>query len=201
MILTIKKLLASLLLLLVTLLVVWAVGFALFLAELAQQPVPSDALHSDAVVVLTGGGERVKEGIRLLKENIADQLFISGVGQGVTVDDLLRASQYTEFLLNDNFKQRITLGREAENTKGNAQETYAWVAAHNINSIRLVTAYYHMPRSRLEFHFIMPYLQVLAHPVRPANFDLWNKTGMQLALLEYHKFIAALLRQAGLWRY
>lgn len=200
MILTIKKLLGAVFLLLITLLVVWAVGFALFLYELEHQPVPSDALHSDAVVVLTGGAERVKEGIRLLQNDIADTLFISGVGQGVTVDDLLRASQYTQYLINDNFKQRITLGREAANTKGNAEETSEWATAHRVRSIRLVTAYYHMPRSRLEFHFMMPNLHVTTHPVRPNNFNLWNESGIQLALLEYHKFIAVLLRQAGIWQ-
>jgi hypothetical protein len=57
-----------------------------------------------------------------------------------------------------------------------------------------------MPRSRLEFHFIMPDMAVLSHPVRPKGFTLWREEGLKLAFLEYHKFIAVLLRQAGLWQ-
>lgn len=200
MILTIKKLLSVLFLLLATLTLAWAVGFGLFLYELERQAAPGDAVHSDAAVVLTGGSERVKEGIRLLKDGIAGQLFISGVGQGVTVEDLLRTNDSHELLPDALLKLRITLGRAAENTKGNAAETSAWAATHRIHSIRLVTAYYHMPRSRLEFHFMMPDTMLIMHPVRPGGFELWQRAGLKLAFLEYHKFIAVLLRQAGLWQ-
>ena len=200
MIFTIKKLLAYALMLLATLALVWAVGFGLFLYQLNHQKAPSNNIHSNAIVVLTGGDNRVREGIRLLEEGVGDKLFISGVGQGVTVEDILRASNYSSLIPDEALKSRITLGRTAENTKGNAEETNRWTTENNIHSIRLVTAYYHMPRSQLEFHHFMPHIEILQHPVHPASAQLSPKEDLKLSLTEYHKFIAVLLRQAGLWQ-
>ena len=179
---------------------IWIVGLGLFVQEIYHQKVPADNIHTDAVVVLTGGGDRVKEGVRMLRQGMAESLFISGVGQGVTVEDILRTTDNADRVNDAIFKARITLGRAAENTNGNATETVAWAELHRVHSIRLVTAYYHMPRSRLEFHFMVPQFEILAHPVYPANFHPFEGNSLQLASLEYHKFIAVLLRQAGLWQ-
>lgn len=200
MIFTIKKLLTSALLLLATLALVWAVGFGLFLYQLYHQAAPSNNIHSDAIVVLTGGDDRVREGIRLLDQGVGNKLLISGAGTGVTVEDILRASNYSRLIGDAAFKSRITMGYKAANTKGNAEEASRWTTANNIHSIRLVTAYYHMPRSQLEFHFLMPQLEILEHPVHPEGSELSNKEYLKLSFYEYHKFIAVLLRQAGLWQ-
>ena len=199
MIFTIKKLLTCGLLLLATLVLVWTVGLGLFLHGLYSQNAIADNIHSDAIVVLTGGDDRVREGIRLLDMGIGDKLLISGVGQGATIEDILRTSGYAHLIKNDAFKARITLGHRATNTRGNAEETHKWAIANNIHSIRMVTAYYHMPRSQLEFHAEMPQMLLLLHPVHPMDFELSKKDGLRLAFFEYHKFIAVLLRQAGLW--
>ena len=39
---------------------------------------------ADAIVALTGGNDRIKESIRLLQEEYAPYLFISGVNENVT---------------------------------------------------------------------------------------------------------------------
>ena len=200
MIFTIKKLLTSGLLILCTFGLVWAVGFGLFLYGLYHQVPPANNLHSDAIVVLTGGDDRVKESLRLLEANVADKLFISGAGQKVTTEDILRASGFANLITNDAFKARITLGHTALNTQGNAEETKQWALANNVYSLRMVTAYYHMPRSQLEFHFVMPEIQILEHPVFPTGVQLGKKESLRMAFYEYHKYVAVLLRQAGIWQ-
>lgn len=201
---TIKKYLVDigrlLLMTLVLPIVVWGVGFCLFLAELKYQQVLPEEWRTDAVVVLTGGTKRVEEGIRLMRNGSAGQLLISGVGSGVTLEDLIRLGGLESPEAIRQLRPYITLGYAAGNTAGNAQETSAWVEEHDIRSIRLVTAYYHMPRSRLEFHLMMPEISLLPHPVFPEEAPLFSEEGLRIALLEYHKFIAVLMRQAGVWR-
>src|SRR5882672_10771207 len=47
---------------------------------------------TDAIVVLTGGSQRVNSGIALLREGKGRKLFVSGVNHHVDLDDLLRSS-------------------------------------------------------------------------------------------------------------
>lgn len=200
-----KRFLYGILLILATLTVAWGFGFGLFVSQVVKKASPV-MWETDAVVVLTGGGERVREGIRLLKSGAAKYLFVSGVGTGVTVDDLLRMNDAADDVGNPLLGERIILGRAAANTQGNAEETRAWVKAASVQSIRLVTANYHMPRSRIEFHLMMPGITLVPHPVQPPDFHLFNadgtveESGVRLLVREYHKLLAVFLRQAGLWR-
>ena len=52
-------------------------GFIWFLR--AVQGSAADGGAADAIVVLTGGAERVETGFRLLEEGLAPRLFVSGV--------------------------------------------------------------------------------------------------------------------------
>lgn len=199
-----KRLFRALFLLLMLPVLCWLFGFGLFVTQVMKNP-PALLWQTDAVVVLTGGGERVKEGVRLLKSGVAKSLFISGVGPGVTVMDILRMNGNAADLTNGDLAARIQLGRAAANTQGNAEETRNWVKRHDIESIRLVTANYHMPRSRIEFHLMMPGLTIVPHPVEPPSFQMFrangmpDKAGWQLMLLEYHKLLAIFLRQLGFY--
>ena len=65
-------------------------------------------------------------------------------------------------------------------------------------SLRLVTAWYHMPRSLLEFGRAMPDIEIVAHPVFPEQVKsehwwAWRGTAM-LLISEYAKYLAALGR-------
>src|SRR3546814_1477416 len=44
----------------------------------------------------------------------------------------------------------VDLGREAVDTRSNADETVRWVNKRGYRSLRLVTSAWHMPRARLE---------------------------------------------------
>ncbi len=123
------------------------------------------AEKSDGLVVLTGGAQRLKTGLALLERGAGRKLFVSGVHRGVDVAELLRVSQQDPARV----ACCIELGYLAGNTRGNAAESAEWARRSGFQSIRLVTADYHMPRSLLEFRILAPELTVTPHPVFPGN--------------------------------
>jgi uncharacterized SAM-binding protein YcdF (DUF218 family) len=163
--------------------------FAESVTRLAPQPG-----NTDAIVVLTGGSERVAEGIALLASGSARLLFVTGVPEGVTGETLLSSVGTNEREL----LPRIVLGHAAQDTAGNAAETAEWVQREGITSVRLVTANYHMPRSLLEFRRAMPNIPILPNPVFPDSFkdrEWWRWPGtLGLMVREYDKYLMALLR-------
>jgi uncharacterized SAM-binding protein YcdF (DUF218 family) len=138
-------------------------GFAGFL-DLAQAEPEAPAQPTGAIVVLTGGAERVETALRLLDQDLAPLLLVSGAHATLTLAELARAHGRDPAAL----AARVRLGRAAATTIGNAAEAAAFARAHGIASLRLVTAGYHMPRAMLEFGRAMPGITLLAHPVQPA---------------------------------
>jgi uncharacterized SAM-binding protein YcdF (DUF218 family) len=172
--------------------VVWLGGFLWFTAA-ATTPFTDPATRTDAIVVLTGGSERIATGLALLAAGLADRLFISGVGARTRVIDLLPpASPAVD-------PSRITLGTAAVDTVGNAAESAAWARQNGIRTIRLVTAAYHMPRALVEFRAAMPDVVAIAHPVFPDSVrtDWWRAPrSASLLAIEYTKFLLSRLRIA-----
>ena len=168
----------------------WTAGFYWF-TKLIPAPGPASEEATDAIVVLTGGAGRVREGLRLLENGLAAKLFVSGVYRGVDVQALLRHARQEP----GNLECCIVLGYVADNTRGNARETAAWIERERHGSLRLVTASYHMPRSLLEFGRVLPSeFGLVAHPVHPEHFQAWwrSRNSLRLALSEYHKYLFAL---------
>lgn len=172
----------------------WLGGLILFAARihLLVEPVISDSLEpTDAIVVLTGGSERVEAGVELLKAGKGKKLLISGVHHGSTLDQLL-ANQSVPKALHDS---AIILGHEAETTIGNADETQTWMKQEGYHSLRLVTANYHMPRSLLLFRAAMPDITIIPYPVLPDKVKLdrwWHHSGTaSLLVTEYNKYLLA----------
>lgn len=171
---------------------IWLAGFLLFLQQMPSK-VEDEASRTDAIVVLTGGSERMTTGFALLEQGLADHLFVSGVHKGVDKADILRASHIEA---PKDLLSRIELGHSADDTLGNAEETEAWVRDRNVRSLRLVTAAYHMPRSLWEFRRAMPGMIIIPNPVFPdrTRTGFWN-----YALLltgEYSKYAVAIARNA-----
>ena len=165
----------------------WVCGL-LWFASTIPTTVDDTSTHTDAIVVLTGGSERIETGLALLEEGLASHLFVSGVGGQVKTGDLLPRSHNLRPELLDN----ITVGTAAGNTPGNAIETAVWARATDVHSIRLVTAAYHMRRSLLEFHAAMPSVMIVPHAVFPPNVktDWWRWPGTaSLIAREYTKFV------------
>jgi len=174
----------------------WLGGLLWFAAALPDTVEDPDTV-TDAIVVLTGGAERVAGGLALLEAGKARMLFVSGVHRGVDLADLLRQSHPLSPPPSCGGRC-IALGHAADDTVGNAVETAAWMQAGGFNSLRLVTAAYHMPRSLLEFHRAMPGLSIVPHPVFPDAFkqeQWWRWPGtIHLMSIEYSKYLVAMIR-------
>lgn len=174
--------------------VAWAAGFAWFAGRAGQiDPAPAET-STDAIVVLTGGSNRLAEGFRLLDRNLAGTLFVTGVYQGVEVAELLALAQRDPAEL----ACCVVLGYAAGDTRENAAETAAWMAREGHGSLRLVTSDYHMARSLLEFRRALPGVAIVPHPVEPQSVHLdewwaWPGTAALIAS-EWNKYLLALLR-------
>lgn len=171
----------------------WLGGLFWFVAQVPRDaPPPED--RTDAIVVLTGGSERLETGIRLLAGGYAGKLFVSGVARGVDVSALLRVARRHP----DDLGCCIVVGYAADNTAGNARETAEWMRREGYSSLRLVTASYHMPRSMVEFRRAMPEAEIIAHAVFPPQFKrenwwLWPGSAGLLAS-EFNKYLLARVR-------
>ena len=121
-------------------------------------------------------------------------LFVSGVDRRVDLDHLLRSAG--EKSTRNWLICCIVLGHEAKNTTGNAEETEEWMRRLGYHSLRLVTAWYHMPRSLLEFRRAMPDIEIIPHPVfseEAISQNSWGWRGTVPVLIgEYGKYLAAM---------
>lgn len=175
----------------------WLGGLYAFTKRLDMPPAPP-LIEADAIVVLTGGSNRLQQGFELLDKGFGRQLFVSGVYQGVEVRELLDLMRGESLpLTTDDDKKRIAqkvvLGFDANDTIGNAEETANWMRQQGYKTFYLVTANYHMRRALLEFAQKAPDLAPIAYPVIPDGLDManwWrNKTHRMLIIREYMKFL------------
>jgi uncharacterized SAM-binding protein YcdF (DUF218 family) len=173
----------------------WFAGFVWF-TRVLPEPGREAPGRSDAIVVLTGGSDRLSAGLRLLADARGKKLFVSGVYRGVDVAALLRIAQQSP----GDVECCVVLGYAADNTSGNARETADWMAREGYTSLRLVTASYHMPRSVLEFRRAMPGVTITPHPVFPERFrqaQWWRYPGTAAIMAsEYTKYLLARVRLA-----
>ena len=160
------------------------IGWYFYLAARVEPPPP----HTDAIVVLTGGPERVEVALRLLASGTADRLLVSGAGERTDLAALANRAKIDPAA----FEQRITMGHAAHSTRGNAEETAAWVREHDIGSLLVVTSWFHMPRAMVELRRTMPSVTVYPYPVgRPDTQGLIHGNMIRHVLGEYHKYLAA----------
>jgi uncharacterized SAM-binding protein YcdF (DUF218 family) len=171
----------------VVLAIAWATGFMMFMRGAQRSPALPD--HADGIVALTGGAERVETALRLLAAGRANWLLVSGIGGGADLADFARRAGLSPGPLAD----RVTLGREAISTRGNAEETLAWTRAKGIHSLIVVTAWYHMPRALTELHRGLPNVVLHPAPVRPEGPRVAGLVTARLLIEEYMKYLAARL--------
>lgn len=168
-------------------------GFLHFAETVAALEVPQDP-KADAIVVLTGGYQRIDRAIDLLKKGAGKRLLISGVNPTTSGNQLRKITQSSSSL----FECCVDMGYEAVDTIGNANETARWISDHQFRRVLVVTNNYHMPRSLLELTFSDPETEFVAYPV--VNSDLKNgnwlsQPGVMKAMLsEYLKYCLARIR-------
>ena len=158
-------------------------GFAGFVAAAHREPAALPPV--DGIVVLTGGAERVETGLRLLAADRGRLLLISGVAHGAGLDGLLHRAGLEDGPID----ARITLGRTATTTLGNAEETAEWVRTHPVQSLIVVTAGFHMPRAMLELRRALPPIPLYPMPVQPQAMGKFSSARILAA--EYVKLLAA----------
>ncbi len=167
----------------VTLSSLWAAGFVFFSAFAILAPPYSALQKPDAIVVLTGGDNRIQEGLKLMAEGRSRHLFISGVHKDVTKNEILALWTGTPALP----PCCVTLGYKATSTEENAQETREWLAQNHFTDILLVTGNYHMARALLELQSTLPDVRLHIHPVQQPDLGIKTMRFWGLLLLEYHK--------------
>ena len=172
----------------------WLAGFAVFVAVVVQAEPPIPPPHADGIVALTGGDDRVSTALGLLADRAAPLLLISGAGRGTylgdfTADDAAAATRYAV---------DITIGHTAASTIGNAFEASAWARLHQMHSLLVVTADYHMPRAMWLLHQHLPGINLIGYPVRPpAMRTLLALSTLRLLAGEYTKYLAVRSGVAG----
>lgn len=171
---------------------VWIGGFIIFQKQILCYP-QNQCAKTDAIVVLTGGRNRLSEAMRLYNEDFAPLLIISGVAHDTTLAQIEQENK-TKIVKNN---QTVVLGNEATNTIENAIEVSEVIRRNNISSIRLVTSYYHMPRSMAEISARNSDLTIIPHVVFSQNVSLewWKKpSSFYLVASEYNKFMFIYLK-------
>ncbi len=156
-------------------LLVWILGFAWFALLLPQ---PTVLTKTDAVVVLTGGAQRIDRALEILESGGAKRMLISGVGRDVKPLEL--AVQYKRPA--QLFDCCIDLGFQAIDTRSNGLETARWVVRHKVKSLRLVTHDWHMRRARVELDRALP------AGVRVINDAVPTNPPLIVLFKEYNKF-------------
>ena len=163
----------------------WLIGFGLFALYVFSFHF-SDLPKADAIVAWTGGEYRIQSAVQLLKQGQSDKLLISGINKSVSPDSFLGD-------VTPEIRQKIDLGYQATTTEGNAAETSDWVYKNSVGSVILVTSFYHMPRSLLEFRHALPSTAVYPYAIWPKDFAesvAWIHTRSAFHLvIEYHKFL------------
>ena len=170
----------------------WLGGFIVFQQYIRKRPIDATT-KTDAIVVLTGGRNRIAEAVMLYNKGLSEILFISGVEPHVNFKSLEKQNNVKI----ERERAHVLLGKEATNTIENAVEVSEMIRRNHIKSIRLVTSYYHMPRSLVEVKALAPDVEILEHPVYSKNVSKrWWKRPKSFYLIasEYHKFIFAYVK-------
>ncbi|MDR0367366.1 MAG: YdcF family protein [Rickettsiales bacterium] len=162
-------------------LLVYLAGFALFVARLDFEAGVGAVERSDAVIVFTGDGRRIREGLAEFGRGRARRLFISGIESKRLAPSSLG-------------KGNIELGVKARNTIENAMESALWARAGGVESIVLITSFYHMPRAVLALGKYMPEAKITPFPVSHGIKGSWQAVNtpwaLKLSFKEYNKYLA-----------
>ncbi|MCF3641012.1 YdcF family protein [Rhizobium sp. TRM95111] len=170
------------------------VGGFLYFAETVASMQPPDDPKADAIVVLTGGFQRIDQAIELLDKGVGQRLLISGVHPTTSSTQIRKFTQSSSSL----FECCIDIGYDALDTIGNANETAKWISDHGYRHVLVVTNNYHMPRSLLELRRSDRKTDFISYPV--VNSDLKSRNWlsepmvMKTMLSEYMKYSLATLR-------
>ena len=157
-------------------LVIWALGFAVFVIML---PLPAGLTKTDAIVVPTGAQGRIARGTDLIAKRVARRMLITGVDRSVKPAELAEAQHVSLKVM----ACCVDLGREASDTRSNGDETAAWIRRNKYQSVRLVTSDWHMRRARFELE------RALGTDIVIIPDALRSDASLAVLLREYNKYL------------
>lgn len=135
-----------------TVLILFLLGAAAIPHFLARGEGHSTGKAADAILVLSGGENRIAEGFRAWKEGKGKELFILGAGQEATLSSILPAG--TE--ISPAERLRIHIEGWSGNTLENAFSAKSAVVSRGYRDVIIVTSDYHVPRAYLAMRKILP---------------------------------------------
>ena len=165
-------------------------GFLRFADSVTTLKPPAEP-RADAIIVLTGGYQRIDQAVELLQKGAGKRLLISGAHPSTTPTQIRKMTQGSA----DLFSCCVDIGYDALDTIGNAEEASNWIHAKGYRSILVVTNNYHMPRTLAELSYVDPDIQFIPYPV--VNSDLktrdWftDPNALRVMLAEYTKLLLA----------
>ncbi len=163
------------------------IGFVIYTAHIIGnamiQPGNIEAKYN-AIVVLTGGSNRIPQGIELLKAGVGQKLFITSVHENYKKSSVTTNGKYHE---------DIILDTNAIDTYGNAVNAQKWMVENNYRSALVVTSNYHLPRAMIHFYRVMPAVEFDGYPVDSIlnNTEKWwlSYQNWRLLIRSYIKFV------------
>jgi uncharacterized SAM-binding protein YcdF (DUF218 family) len=175
-------------------LVAFLTGFAVFTAIITNMSQAVSIAPADAIVVLTGGTDRLQPALELLKSGSGKKLLISGVNPETSKNDIVKAYGVAPDLA----ACCIDLDQVAANTVGNATQSAKWLRANSFATVILVTSNYHMPRAQKELHRLAGTVKITPFPLVNSDLRNWKwleqPAAFRLILTEYLKYTLATLR-------
>ncbi len=162
---------------------IWAFGFNGYLNRLENYLTEPTEQSYDAIVVLTGGSGRIEKGVELITQARGQKLFISGVNTDYANETILQAIKVSDAMKSC----CIELGRNADDTVGNATETAAWATENGFEKILVITSDFHMDRALVELTLRDQRLEYIPLAIKSSD----NTTRLAI---EYSKYLISLLR-------
>lgn len=144
--------------------------------------VEDELRESDVIVVLVGSPERMREAIRLVKDDRADRIIISGstpASRGYITNILTEEAQHLGIALPD-----IIWEEESRHTFEHPLYVKPILKEHNFRSAIILSSPYHMRRSAMLFDrvFREEDITLTYRYVRDSGFDpdhWWRDSGMR----------------------
>lgn len=132
----------------------FALAWSHEIRSILRQPVNSwtEDVSADCAVALTGGPQRIREGLDLLSRHSVQKLIISGVHAQASLRDIFPLLPYYGSLR----EQDVILERRSQTTFGNAQQTFPLVEALRCRDLVLITSRLHMRRALSTFKAEFP---------------------------------------------
>lgn len=157
----------------------WCGGAAYYLYYIESYQT-NDRSQTDAIVLYTGGSQRINIGVNLLKARYAPLLFIAGVES---------PQQLKNFFSEHNVRQeQVIYATHNDIKKDSAHEIVEFILMYNLVSIRLVAASYSMPRVLAEIRELLPKnITIIPHP------SFSNRRQYRLLFSEYNKFLISMI--------